>query len=62
MGASWELLAFVFRILQTRHQDNVPYATAHTILYLLAPLCTPRLLASTPRDTDQLQGLMRSST
>ncbi|KAH1361219.1 hypothetical protein KXW65_005122 [Aspergillus fumigatus] len=38
MGASWELLAFVFRILQTRHQDNVPYATAHTILYLLAPL------------------------
>ncbi|PKX99666.1 RTA1 domain-containing protein [Aspergillus novofumigatus IBT 16806] len=38
MGASWELLAFVFRTLQTRHQDSVPFATAHTILYLLAPL------------------------
>ncbi|KAF4220815.1 hypothetical protein CNMCM8980_000398 [Aspergillus fumigatiaffinis] len=38
MGASWELLAFVFRTLQTRHQDSVPFATAHTLLYLLAPL------------------------
>ncbi|GAQ05992.1 hypothetical protein ALT_3313 [Aspergillus lentulus] len=38
MGASWELLAFVFRILQTRQQDSVPFASAHTILYLLAPL------------------------
>ncbi|RHZ73718.1 hypothetical protein CDV55_108388 [Aspergillus turcosus] len=38
MGASWELLAFVFRTLQTRHQDSEPFATAHTLLYLLAPL------------------------
>ncbi|EAW14620.1 RTA1 domain-containing protein [Aspergillus clavatus NRRL 1] len=38
MGASWELLAFVFRVLQTRYQNEDAYASAHTILYLLAPL------------------------
>lgn len=38
MSACWEFLAFVFRIFQTRHQNNDAYAGAHTILYLLAPL------------------------
>jgi hypothetical protein len=30
----------------------VPYANAHIILYLLAPLCMTRLLTFNPRDTD----------
>ncbi|PLB46365.1 hypothetical protein P170DRAFT_477246 [Aspergillus steynii IBT 23096] len=38
MGALWELLAFVFRSLQTRQQNNESWATAHTVLFLLAPL------------------------
>lgn len=40
MGALWELLAFVFRLFQTRQQNNESWATAHTVLFLLAPLCT----------------------
>ncbi|KAI9040333.1 alkaline D-peptidase [Aspergillus affinis] len=38
MGALWELFAFIFRSLQTRQQNNDSWATAHTILFLLAPL------------------------
>lgn len=45
MGAVWELLAFIFRALQTRHQDSEIYSTLHVIFFLLAPICeyTPPL-------------------
>lgn len=39
MGAAWELLAFVFRTLQTRHQNSDLYDTFYTIFFLLAPIC-----------------------
>ncbi|CAG7936096.1 unnamed protein product [Penicillium salamii] len=38
MGAVWELLAFIFRALQTRHQDSEIYSTLHVIFFLLAPI------------------------
>ncbi|KAJ5337569.1 hypothetical protein N7452_004297 [Penicillium brevicompactum] len=38
MGAAWELLAFIFRALQTRHQDSDIYSTLHVIFFLLAPI------------------------
>ncbi|CAG8125893.1 unnamed protein product [Penicillium olsonii] len=38
MGVAWELLAFVFRVLQTRHQDSDVYSTLHVIFFLLAPI------------------------
>ncbi|OGE52285.1 hypothetical protein PENARI_c010G11501 [Penicillium arizonense] len=38
MGSAWELVAFIFRALQTRHQNNENYATIYTIFFLLAPI------------------------
>ncbi|PYH91577.1 hypothetical protein BO71DRAFT_401275 [Aspergillus ellipticus CBS 707.79] len=38
MGATWELLAFIFRALLTQQQNNSGYDTSYTILFLLAPL------------------------
>ncbi|KAJ6080925.1 hypothetical protein N7499_005799 [Penicillium canescens] len=38
MGSAWELVAFIFRALQTRHQNNENYATIFTIFFLLAPI------------------------
>ncbi|EPS29314.1 putative lipid transporter atnI [Penicillium oxalicum] len=38
MGAAWEALAFVFRTLQTRHQNNGDWDTLFTLFFLLAPI------------------------
>lgn len=38
MGAIWETLAFITGALGAHDQQNVGYATAHTLLFLLAPL------------------------
>ncbi|GAA92998.1 hypothetical protein ASPFODRAFT_55255 [Aspergillus luchuensis CBS 106.47] len=38
MGATWELIAFIFRALLTRQQNNSNYDTVYTIMFLLAPL------------------------
>ncbi|RAK96802.1 RTA1 domain-containing protein [Aspergillus ibericus CBS 121593] len=38
MGATWELIAFIFRALLTLHQNNSNYDTIYTIMFLLAPL------------------------
>ncbi|KAL2132508.1 hypothetical protein VTI74DRAFT_3727 [Chaetomium olivicolor] len=38
MGALWETLAFVIHSLGTRDQQQIAYATAWNILFLLAPL------------------------
>ncbi|CRG88169.1 hypothetical protein PISL3812_05196 [Talaromyces islandicus] len=38
MGALWEAVAFFFRCLQTRHQNNEGYDSGYTIFFLLAPL------------------------
>ncbi|GKZ30966.1 hypothetical protein AbraIFM66950_010791 [Aspergillus brasiliensis] len=38
MGASWELIAFIFRALLTQQQNNSNYDTVYTIMFLLAPL------------------------
>jgi hypothetical protein len=38
MGAIWELASFILRTLGTRDQQNEAYATASTLLFLLAPL------------------------
>ncbi|KAJ5312191.1 hypothetical protein N7508_003021 [Penicillium antarcticum] len=38
MGSAWELIAFIFRALQTRHQNNDNYATLFTVFFLLAPI------------------------
>jgi hypothetical protein len=38
MGATWELTSFILRTLGTRDQQNEAYATASTLLFLLAPL------------------------
>ncbi|KAJ5301175.1 uncharacterized protein N7443_006177 [Penicillium atrosanguineum] len=38
MGAAWELGAFVFRTLQTRHQNSDLFDTGYTIFFLLAPI------------------------
>jgi hypothetical protein len=39
MGGAWELLAFIFRALQTRHQDNANWDTLYVLFFLLAPIC-----------------------
>ncbi|KAJ5485554.1 lipid transporter atnI [Penicillium diatomitis] len=38
MGGAWEVLAFVFRTLQTRHQNNGDWDTLFTLFFLLAPI------------------------
>ncbi len=38
MGALWETLAFVLHALGARNQQNVGFAVAHQLLFLLAPL------------------------
>ncbi|KAJ5635962.1 uncharacterized protein N7484_009275 [Penicillium longicatenatum] len=38
MGSAWELGAFVFRTLQTRHQNSDLFDTWFTIFFLLAPI------------------------
>ncbi|KAJ5897049.1 lipid transporter atnI [Penicillium subrubescens] len=38
MGGAWELLAFIFRALQTRHQDNANWDTLYVLFFLLAPI------------------------
>lgn len=38
MGALWETLAFITGALGAHNQQNVGYATAHSLLFLLAPL------------------------
>ncbi|EOD51650.1 putative rta1 domain protein [Neofusicoccum parvum UCRNP2] len=38
MGATWETIAFILHALGAHDQQNVGYATAHQLLYLLAPL------------------------
>ncbi|KAF7587594.1 hypothetical protein BBP40_007014 [Aspergillus hancockii] len=38
MGGTWELLAFIFRTLLTRHQNSDGYDTAYVLLFLLAPI------------------------
>ncbi|PWY89669.1 RTA1 domain protein [Aspergillus sclerotioniger CBS 115572] len=38
MGATWELIAFIFRALLTQNQNNSNYDTIYTIMFLLAPL------------------------
>lgn len=38
MGALWETLAFITGALGAHDQQNAGYATAHTLLFLLAPL------------------------
>lgn len=48
MGAVWELLAFIFRALQTRHQDSEIYGTFHVVFFLLAPICKRNVLHLSP--------------
>jgi hypothetical protein len=38
MGALWETVAFIVHALGTHDQQNIGYATAYQILFLLAPL------------------------
>ncbi|KAF2395905.1 hypothetical protein EJ06DRAFT_534588 [Trichodelitschia bisporula] len=38
MGALWETLAFTTHALGAHNQQSIAYATAHSLLYLLAPL------------------------
>ncbi|CAN9105835.1 unnamed protein product [Alternaria alternata] len=38
MGTIWELTSFILRTLGTRNQQDEAYATASTLLFLLAPL------------------------
>lgn len=38
MGALWELIAMIFRVLLTKHQNNANYDTYHQLFFLLAPL------------------------
>ncbi|KAL1964502.1 hypothetical protein VTN77DRAFT_6928 [Rasamsonia byssochlamydoides] len=38
MGAAWELVAMIFRVLLTKHQNNTTYNTYNQLLFLLAPL------------------------
>lgn len=39
MGGAWELLAFIFRTLQTRQQNNENWGTYYVLFFLLAPIC-----------------------
>lgn len=41
MGALWEVVAMIFRVLLTRHQNVSVYYTVSLLLMLLAPLCMP---------------------
>ncbi|KAI9754743.1 MAG: hypothetical protein M1815_005442 [Lichina confinis] len=38
MGAAWETIAFILHARGSRDQQNIGYATAYQLLYLLAPL------------------------
>ncbi|KAJ5747137.1 uncharacterized protein N7511_008833 [Penicillium nucicola] len=38
MGSAWELIAFTFRALESRQQNNENYLTIFTIFFLLAPI------------------------
>ncbi|KAF4988722.1 hypothetical protein FGRMN_9590 [Fusarium graminum] len=38
MGAAWETIAFAFKTLGSRHQQNLVYLTWGQLLFLLAPL------------------------
>lgn len=38
MGATWETLAFILGALGAHHQQNLGFALAHQLLFLLAPL------------------------
>lgn len=38
MGAAWEMVAFILHSVGSKDQQNVGYATAWQILFLLAPL------------------------
>ncbi|PLB54013.1 hypothetical protein P170DRAFT_469485 [Aspergillus steynii IBT 23096] len=38
MGATWELLAFVFRVMQTRQQNKDIWGTLYELFFLLAPI------------------------
>ncbi|KAF5678814.1 phospholipid-translocating ATPase [Fusarium heterosporum] len=38
MGAAWETIAFAFKTLGSRHQQNLMYLTWGQLLFLLAPL------------------------
>lgn len=49
MGAFWELLAFIFRALQTHHQDSEIYGTFHVAFFLLAPICKRNALHLSPK-------------
>ena len=51
MGAAWELLAFIFRALHTRHQNNELYNTLFVIFFLLAPICQSSLPVIIPRSS-----------
>jgi hypothetical protein len=46
MGASWETIAFTFRTISTRQQQNVGVYLVFQIFVLLAPLCVCPLLRS----------------
>lgn len=39
MGAAWETIAFLFKTLGSRDQQNITYLTLGQILFLLSPLC-----------------------
>jgi RTA1 like protein len=38
MGAAWETIGFALHAVGAHNQQNIGYATAHNILFLLAPL------------------------
>lgn len=59
MGATWELLAFIFRALLTRQQNNSNWDTVYTIMFLLAPLCMlpPSPLSPLPTPLTNLTGI-----
>ncbi|KAH8432838.1 RTA1 domain-containing protein [Aspergillus melleus] len=38
MGATWELLAFIFRVMQTRQQNKDVWGTMYELFFLLAPI------------------------
>ena len=41
MGSAWELCCFALRAIGARDQQNSAYVITSTLLFLLAPLCTP---------------------
>lgn len=48
MAASWETIAFTFRTLSTRHQQNANIYLVFQIFILLAPLCKSGLKIISP--------------